>query len=484
LQNNIFHFENTYMNLPNEFHSYVKPKKVISPKLAIFNDDLCTELGFNFSSLNPEDISSLLSGNIIPEGSSLIAQAYAGHQFGHFTILGDGRAILLGEHVLGDKRFDIQFKGSGPTPYSRSGDGLAAIGPMIREYIISEAMHYLNIPTCRSLAVVETGEDVIREQKYPGAILTRISKSHIRVGTFQFAVIQEDKDLVNKLFNYTIERHFPNLIESKSKALDFLYEIIEQQADLVTNWMRIGFIHGVMNTDNVALSGETIDYGPCAFMDHYDPLTVFSSIDHQGRYSFANQPIITQWNLARLAETILPLISDKHEHALKLAEEAINTFADLYQNKWLDMMRLKIGLLTKENEDKDLISELLDVMQKHKADFTNTFRLLSEDALPDEEFFKVEEFLSWYKKWKVRLKKESKSFENARKIMEANNPKIIPRNHLVERALKKSEEGDLKTIKEYIKILKNPYGSQINIADEYFMPPNENEKVLQTFCGT
>ena len=365
MQNNIFNFENTYMNLPDEFHSYVKPRKVISPKLAIFNDDLSTELGFNFSSLKPEDISNLLSGNIIPEGSSLIAQAYAGHQFGHFTILGDGRAILLGEHVLGDKRFDIQFKGSGPTPYSRSGDGLAAIGPMMREYIISEAMHYLNIPTCRSLAVVETGEDVIREQKYPGAILTRISKSHIRVGTFQFAVIQEDKDLVNKLFNYTIERHFPNLIESKSKALNFLYTIIEQQADLVTNWMRIGFIHGVMNTDNVALSGETIDYGPCAFMDHYDPLTVFSSIDHQGRYSFANQPIITQWNLARLAETILPLISDKHENALKLAEEAINTFADLYQSKWLDMMRLKIGLLTKENEDKDLISELLDVMQKY-----------------------------------------------------------------------------------------------------------------------
>ena len=338
--NNIFHFENTYMNLPSEFHSYVKPKKVISPKLAIFNDDLCKELGFDFSSLSPEDISHLLCGNTIPDGSSLIAQAYAGHQFGHFTMLGDGRAILLGEHVLGDKRFDIQFKGSGPTPYSRSGDGLAAIGPMMREYIISEAMHYLNIPTCRSLAVVETGEDIIREQKYPGAILTRISQSHIRVGTFQFAVIQEDKSLVNKLFNYTLERHFPNLLESKSKALDFLYAIIEQQADLVTNWMRIGFIHGVMNTDNVALSGETIDYGPCAFMDHYDPLTVFSSIDHQGRYSFANQPIITQWNLARLAETILPLISDKHENALKLAEEAINTFADLYQSKWLDICLL------------------------------------------------------------------------------------------------------------------------------------------------
>ena len=472
------------MTLPSEFHSHVLPKKVASPKLAIFNHDLSTELGINFSSLQPEEISNLLSGNIIPDGSSLIAQSYAGHQFGHFTILGDGRAILLGEHILGDERFDIQFKGSGPTPYSRSGDGLAAIGPMLREYLISEAMYHLNIPTCRSLAVVETGEDVIREQKYPGAILTRISRSHIRIGTFQFAVIQEDKSLVKKLFNYTIERHFPNLIESKNKALDFLYLIIDQQAELITNWMRVGFIHGVMNTDNVALSGETIDYGPCAFMDHYDPLTVFSSIDHQGRYSFANQPIIAQWNLARLAETILPLISDNNEKALKLAEEAINAFADLYQSKWLDMMRRKIGLITKKNEDKDLISELLDAMQKHKADFTNTFRFLSEDVLSGDDIFKTEEFLTWYKKWKLRLKKESNTFENIKKIMDTNNPRVIPRNHLVEKALKSAEEGDLETIVDFSKIIKNPYSSSIDVPKKYLNPPNDNEKVLQTFCGT
>ena len=472
------------MTLPSEFHSHVLPKKVASPKLAIFNHDLSTELGINFSSLQPEEISNLLSGNIIPDGSSLIAQSYAGHQFGHFTILGDGRAILLGEHILGDERFDIQFKGSGPTPYSRSGDGLAAIGPMLREYLISEAMHHLNIPTCRSLAVVETGEDVIREQKYPGAILTRISRSHIRIGTFQFAVIQEDKSLVKKLFNYTIERHFPNLIESKNKALDFLYLIIDQQAELITNWMRVGFIHGVMNTDNVALSGETIDYGPCAFMDHYDPLTVFSSIDHQGRYSFANQPIIAQWNLARLAETILPLISDNNEKALKLAEEAINAFADLYQSKWLDMMRRKIGLITKKNEDKDLISELLDTMQKHKADFTNTFRFLSEDILSGDDIFKTEEFLIWYKKWKLRLKKESNTFENIKKIMDTNNPRIIPRNHLVEKALKSAEEGDLETFVDFSKIIKNPYSSSIDVPKKYLNPPNDSEKVLQTFCGT
>ena len=484
MKNKIFHFQNTYVTLPSEFHSYVLPKKVVSPKLAIFNHDLSTELGINFSSLQPEEISNLLSGNIIPDGSSLIAQSYAGHQFGHFTILGDGRAILLGEHILGDERFDIQFKGSGPTPYSRSGDGLAAIGPMLREYLISEAMHHLNIPTCRSLAVVETGEDVIREQKYPGAILTRISRSHIRIGTFQFAVIQEDKSLVKKLFNYTIERHFPNLIESKNKALDFLYLIIDQQAELITNWMRVGFIHGVMNTDNVALSGETIDYGPCAFMDHYDPLTVFSSIDHQGRYSFANQPIIAQWNLARLAETILPLISDNNEKALKLAEEAINAFADLYQSKWLDMMRRKIGLITKKNEDKDLISELLDTMQKHKADFTNTFRFLSEDILSGDDIFKTEEFLTWYKKWKLRLKKESNTFENIKKIMDTNNPRVIPRNHLVEKALKSAEEGDLETFVDFSKIIKNPYSSSIDVPKKYLNPPNDSEKVLQTFCGT
>ena len=393
LQNNIFNFENTYMNLPDEFHSYVKPRKVISPKLAIFNDDLSTELGFNFSSFKPEDISNLLSGNIIPEGSSLIAQAYAGHQFGHFTILGDGRAILLGEHVLGDKRFDIQFKGSGPTPYSRSGDGLAAIGPMMREYIISEAMHYLNIPTCRSLAVVETGEDVIREQKYPGAILTRISKSHIRVGTFQFAVIQEDKDLVNKLFNYTIERHFPNLIESKNKALDFLYAIIEQQADLITNWMRVGFIHGVMNTDNMSLSGETIDYGPAAYLDEYNPKKVFSSIDKMGRYSFENQSKITLWNLARFAETFLHLIDSNEKTAIKKIEDILNKYKKLFDQSWLIMMSMKLNLDTNNNNE-EIVKEFLDLMHIYKLDYTNTFLDLENNTL-DKKIFK-----NWEEKYK------------------------------------------------------------------------------------
>ena len=481
LQNNIFNFENTYMNLPDEFHSYVKPRKVISPKLAIFNEDLSTELGFNFSSFKPEDISNLLSGNIIPEGSSLIAQAYAGHQFGHFTILGDGRAILLGEHVLGDKRFDIQFKGSGPTPYSRSGDGLAAIGPMMREYIISEAMHYLNIPTCRSLAVVETGEDVIREQKYPGAILTRISKSHIRVGTFQFAVIQEDKDLVNKLFNYTIERHFPNLIESKSKALNFLYTIIEQQADLVTNWMRIGFIHGVMNTDNVALSGETIDYGPCAFMDNYDPKTVFSSIDRFGRYSFSNQPPITKWNLARFAECLIPLINKNEDTAIKIASETINNFQNIYEEKWLNMMRDKLGFFGEDKNDKKIIEDLLNWMEQNKADYTNTFCYLMNNDSINNKIYKDQKFLAWIKNWKNRILINNGSIEKSLKLMKNTNPIVIPRNHKVEEALLTATGNNLDNFNNLLSVLENPYNNLQNINK--FQSPSSNNN-YQTYCGT
>ena len=486
MKNNMnWNFDNSYSRLSNAFKEHIEPIAVKNPELILMNKDLAQELNLDFSKIDKNELAALFTGNILPEGSNAIAQAYAGHQFGHFTMLGDGRAVLIGEHLTkNNERYDIQFKGSGKTAFSRNGDGRAALGPMLREYIISEAMHHLNIPSTRSLAVAKTGEEIMRETSLQGAILTRVASSHIRVGTFQYVAARNKKDELEILLNYVIKRHYPEIINSKNKALDLLNVLIDKQIDLVVNWMRVGFIHGVMNTDNMTISGETIDYGPCAFMDHYDPLTVFSSIDHQGRYSFANQPIITQWNLARLAETILPLISDKHENALKLAEEAINAYADLYQSKWLDMMRLKIGLLTKENADKDLISELLDVMQKYKVDFTNTFRSLSEDTLPDEEFFKAQEFLFWYKKWKVRLKKESKSFDQLRKIMAVNNPRIIPRNHIVEKALKKAEEGDLKIIKEYLEILKNPYSSKITIPSEYLRPPNDSEKVLQTFCGT
>jgi len=479
-----FNFNNTYKNLPPEFYSEVKPANAQSPELIIINDDLSENLGFDFSSLSSDHIAQIFSGNSLPEDSCSIAQAYAGHQFGHFTILGDGRAILMGEHISNGERFDIQLKGSGPTPYSRNGDGLAALGPMLREYIIGEAMHYLNIPSTRSLAVVKTGTKVQREKEYSGAILTRISKSHIRVGTFQYATFINDRNLLEKLFDYTIERHFPNIENSENKALDFLDQMVDQQANLVSNWLRVGFIHGVMNTDNMALSGETIDYGPCAFMDNYDPSTVFSSIDHQGRYAYANQPIIAQWNLARLAESILPLIDDNLDKSLKEAEEVINQFSDTYKSKWLDVMRSKIGLSTEDAKDQDLIRELMSIMNEEESDFTNTFKNLYDPSFSNDSIFKNKKFIAWNKKWQNRLNQESQPVDKAKVIMNKNNPSIIPRNHIVEHAIVSAEKGDLAPFKEFVDILKDPYLDASSIPDYYKNPPKESEKVLQTFCGT
>ena len=327
-----WHFDNSYSKLPNTMLSKLLPVPVKAPKLAILNHSLSKELGLNFSNTNDENLALMFAGNLLPEGSDTIAQAYAGHQFGHFTMLGDGRAIVIGEHISkNNKRFDIQFKGSGKTPFSRNGDGRAALGPMLREYIISEAMHGLNIPTTRSLAVVKTGEDVIRETPLPGAILTRVAASHIRVGTFQYMTATEDEKNLKTLADYTIDRHYPNIKNSNTAALDLLKIVIEKQTKLVTDWMRVGFIHGVMNTDNMTISGETIDYGPCAFMDAYDPETVFSSIDQHGRYAYFNQPGITKWNLARFAETLIPLINDNKDKAIEIATETINSFAELYK---------------------------------------------------------------------------------------------------------------------------------------------------------
>ena len=362
-------FDNTYSKLPNSFISNTKPIPVKSPEIAILNENLADELGLNFSNTDSESLSELFSGNLLPKGSKAISQAYAGHQFGHFTMLGDGRAILMGEHISkNNERFDIQFKGSGKTPFSRNGDGRAALGPMLREYIISEAMHALNIPTTRSLAVIKTGEDVIRENILKGAILTRVASSHIRVGTFQYITARQNKDELKILFNYTINRHYPNIEESKNQAIDLLKVLIEKQINLVINWMRVGFIHGVMNTDNMAISGETIDYGPCAFMDIYDPQTVFSSIDEFGRYAYFNQPSITKWNLARLAECLIPLIDENKDKAIEIATEVINSFEKNYEEKWLNMMRDKLGLFGKDPKDQVLILDLLTWMHQKKAD--------------------------------------------------------------------------------------------------------------------
>ena len=381
-------FDNTYSKLPEYFISNTSPIPVKSPELIILNDNLAKELGLNFSLIDKKDLSKLFSGNSLTEGSKAISQAYAGHQFGHFTMLGDGRAVLMGEHISkNNERFDIQFKGSGKTPFSRNGDGRAALGPMLREYIISEAMHALNIPTTRSLAVVKTGEDVMRENTLQGAILTRVASSHLRVGTFQFIAARKSENELKTLINYTINRHYPNIKQSKNQALEFLKVMIKQQTNLVINWMRVGFIHGVMNTDNMAISGETIDYGPCAFMDTYDPQTVFSSIDQFGRYSYSNQPNITKWNLARFAECLIPLIDPNKDKAIEIATETINNFDKNYEIKWINMMRDKLGLFGQDPKDLVLILDLLTWMHKNKADYTNTFCILMNENVQKNKIY-------------------------------------------------------------------------------------------------
>ena len=398
-----WHFDNTYSKLPKSFLENIKPVPVKDPKLIILNKNLAEQLNLDFSKFSDTDLAKIFSGNSLPEGSETIAQAYAGHQFGHFTMLGDGRAVMLGEHLdKENKRFDIQFKGSGRTSFSRSGDGRAVLGPMLREYIISEAMHALNIPTTRSLAVVSTGEEVIREQMLPGAILTRVASSHIRVGTFQYIAATQNADDLKTLFNYTIDRHYPEIKDSKTKALDLLNLLMQKQCELVINWMRVGFIHGVMNTDNMTVSGETIDYGPCAFMDHYHPQTVFSSIDQNGRYSYNNQPRITKWNLARFAECIIPLIDQDEQKAISIATETINNFEKLYEEKWLNMMRDKLGLFGEDRDDKHLIFELLTWMENNKADFTNTFCNLMDIQSIKDPIYQNQEYLNWTAKWKKR----------------------------------------------------------------------------------
>ena len=411
-------FDNTYSKLPEYFISNTSPIPVKSPELIILNDNLAKELGLNFSLIDKKDLSKLFSGNSLPEGSKAISQAYAGHQFGHFTMLGDGRAVLMGEHISkNNERFDIQFKGSGKTPFSRNGDGRAALGPMLREYIISEAMHALNIPTTRSLAVVKTGEDVMRENTLQGAILTRVASSHLRVGTFQFIAARKSEKELKTLINYTINRHYPNIKQSKNQALEFLKVMIKQQTNLVINWMRVGFIHGVMNTDNMAISGETIDYGPCAFMDTYDPQTVFSSIDQFGRYSYSNQPNITKWNLARFAECLIPLIDPNKDKAIEIATETINNFDKNYEIKWINMMRDKLGLFGQDPKDLVLILDLLTWMHKNKADYTNTFCVLMNENVQKNKIYEDENFIIWKKRWEERLKLNNNNPEKFLKLM-------------------------------------------------------------------
>ena len=478
-----WHFNNTYSKLSDSFKEKIKPIPVNSPELVILNESLASELNLDFSKIDKNELSKIFSGNSLPNGSNSIAQAYAGHQFGHFTMLGDGRAVLIGEHTTkSNKKYDIQFKGSGKTAFSRNGDGRAALGPMLREYIISEAMYALNIPTTRSLAVVKTGENIQRETVLQGAILTRVASSHIRVGTFQYIAARQKEDELKTLFNYTIDRHYPEIKNSNNQALDLLNLLIDRQCNLVVNWMRVGFIHGVMNTDNMTISGETIDYGPCAFMDTYDPKTVFSSIDQMGRYAYCNQPAITKWNLARFAECLIPLLNKDRDKAIQVATETINSFEKKYEEKWMNMMRDKLGLFGLDNKDKFLILDLLTWMHEKKADYTNTFCHLMDFAPKKDELFADIDFVNWKKRWKERLSKNNVSPNKYLELMKNNNPLVIPRNHKVEEALEAAEKNDLKHFNQLIEILKNPYTKKNDIHD-YQIPSNSDEK-YQTFCGT
>src|SRR6056300_619853 len=478
-----FKFENTYAKLPEILATKLVPVPVKKPKLVIFNNRLAKDLGLDVNSVSEDDLTNLFSGNKLPSGSEPLAQAYCGHQFGHFVMLGDGRAIVLGEHLTpSGNRIDIQFKGSGRTPYSRSGDGRAALGPMLREYIISEAMHGLKIPTTRSLAVVATGEMVQREVALQGAVLTRVASSHLRVGTFQYLAARQDIKSLKELVSYTIKRHYPEFINSKNQALELLRIVIKKQAYLIAEWMRVSFIHGVMNTDNMTISGETIDYGPCAFMDYYDPKTVFSSIDLHGRYAFGNQPNIAEWNLARFAEAILPLFDLDNKKAISIAEQEINNFKDIFKNNFTKMMKGKLGLISSEIEDDKLMKDLFQLMFKNEADYTNTFVYLMNGSVPQEKLIKDKNFIEWKNKWNSRLSR-NQDIIKAKELMTKNNPIIIPRNHLIESALSKAEQGNLDEFNKLILALKDPYkdnGQYTGLKN----PAPQSEKKYQTFCGT
>lgn len=477
--------ENSYATLPELLFTFINPTPVRAPKLNKLNHKLAETLGLNGAALESEAGIRILAGNSIPEGGLPLAQAYAGHQFGHFTKLGDGRALLLGEQITPDgKRVDIQLKGSGPTPYSRRGDGRAALGPMLREYIISEAMYALGIPTTRALAVVTTGESVWRREEEIGAVLTRVADSHLRVGTFQYAANWGTKEELRALSDYAIARHYPELIHNENPYLAFLEGVISRQAETVASWQLVGFIHGVMNTDNMTISGETIDYGPCAFMDTYNLATVFSSIDTEGRYAYGNQPRMAAWNLARFAEALLPLIDEEEDRAIKQAEEAIGQFGKLYQKHWLDGMRRKLGLFNEEVEDLELIQKLLGMMQQYKADYTGTFIALTTETLEDTVLGGTPEFVEWFKLYKARRTRQQKTEEEVYTLMKEHNPSIIPRNHLVEEALEAAvKEGDYEPMESLLKVLSKPY-AYLEEQKKYNSLPGPSACPYRTFCGT
>lgn len=479
-----FNFDDSYINLPKEFYSHVNLKPVKLPKLVILNNNLASSLGLSLEFLKSPKGISILSGNTKADDGAYISQAYAGHQFGHFTMLGDGRALLIGEQITpSNQRFDIQLKGSGRTPFSRGGDGRAVLGPMLREYIISEAMHGLKIPTTRSLSVISTGEDVYREEIKQGAILTRVASSHIRFGTFEFASYFLDKDKLKQLADYTIKRHFPFISDEQNKYVSLLEEVIKLQASLVAKWQCVGFIHGVLNTDNMSICGETIDYGPCAFMDTYDPKTVFSSIDTAGRYSYQNQVAMVSWNLCRFAETLLPLISDDEDKAIDIAQDCLAKFTDLAISNLTLGMCSKIGIFEPDSNDESLLNGLLDMMKKYKEDYTNTFLALTFKDFPKSRMFVTDEFSVWYKKYQDRIKSQGKSKAEVFNLMKNSNPAVIPRNHRVEEALSAAENGDFSVMNNLLKALANPF-EHSDFQKEYSKPAPKSQCDYKTYCGT
>lgn len=497
-----WHFQNSYATLPQQLFASVPPTPVAAPQLVLLNKRIAQSLGLDFSAMSPAEIAALFSGNTLPPGAQPIAQAYAGHQFGHFNVLGDGRAILLGEQLTPDgQRYDVQLKGAGPTPYSRRGDGRATLSAVLREYLMSEAMYHLGIPTTGSLAVVTTGEKVYREEIHNSGVLTRIATSHIRVGTFEYVSRFHDKETLQAFTDYTIERHYPHLQNAENKALALLEAVLLRQVHLITDWMRVGFIHGVMNTDNMSIAGETIDYGPCAFMNRYSPQTVFSSIDHQGRYAYGNQPPIAQWNLVRLASSLLPLIDETPEKAIEQAQAIIDSFPPLYDEAWLVMMRRKLGWIGEAPGDTELINELLQWMLDHGADYTNTFLLLQDTLKTDmavtqlmesyaitgagdrEQPTDEERFKKWLQQWRQRVTANGQTTEAALQIMQAVNPAFIPRNHNVEAALAAAQQNDYSLFHTLLKVLQQPYQAQPE-HKAYQLPPIGDESDYQTFCNT
>lgn len=497
-------FQHSYATLPSRFYSALNPVPVKKPRLTAFNEPLADELGLGRGPLADDELARIFSGNELTEGMHPLAQAYAGHQFGHFVILGDGRALLLGE-VLDRQgcRFDVQLKGSGQTPFSRRGDGRAALGPMLREYLVSNAMVALGIPTTRSLAVVATGEMVYRPHPLPGAILTRVAQSHVRVGTFEVLLAHEDVEGLQLLADYVIQRHYPWTRETKDPLLALFAEVTRRQAELVARWMEVGFIHGVMNTDNVSIAGETIDYGPCAFLDEYHPDTVFSSIDQHGRYRYGNQPGIAQWNLARFAETLLPLMTSRGTsltQAQSSLQEILSEFWVHFEAAWLSGMGAKLGLGIATDEDqrttRALVDRWLDLMARNRADFTNSHRGLYDYAVAlatgeqdpvsrirtqDQEFFRREETARFLTDWSRTLHDQGRETQAAAE-MGTRNPAVIPRNHRVEAALQQAEStGDLSLFQELQRVLADPYSVTL---PEYQNPPQEHERVRETFCGT